>query len=131
MVVKQTHLIAFLIILAIAVGYVIQRKANESDQAKSQAANVTLCVASVTRGAYMANGFDQLAQRVTARDKAGDNRAAKDYAAAANSIRGTFPGEAAKDGRVERVEESDGTVRFALSEASKDLIRASCRQVYK
>lgn len=131
MVVKQTHLIAFLIILSIVAGYVIQRKTSEQDQAKSQKANVALCAASVTRAAYLANGFDQLARRVGARGKKGDTRAAKDYAAVSLSIKQTFPGKSKEDGRVERIEMDDGTVRFALSAASVKLIEVSCRQVFK
>jgi len=131
MVVNQTHLIAALVLLVIVAGYLIQDKANDSQRKKDQDANVTLCVEEVSRAAYIANGFQELALRVGSRDNPGDKRSSGNYKAVADSVRNTFPGDPKSGVKVVRVETQDGNVRFHLDDESSKEISEGCRQIYK
>jgi TRAP-type uncharacterized transport system fused permease subunit len=131
MVVKQTHLIAFLLVLAVAAGYFLQDKANDAVIQQQENANVLLCRASVARAAYIANGFDEIAGRVGKRASKGDITSAKNYIAVAESVRSTFPGKSKVDGKVERIEGADGDIRYQLTATSDKLISEGCRQAFK
>lgn len=131
MVVRQSHLIAAVLLLVLLAAYFGQRTENRHALKVQRDTTIDLCVASVERSSYIANGFRILSERVGDRNNPGDAISAKNYAAVERSIVGTFPGVARRDADVERIETFDGRVVFHISDQGRALERQGCASAFQ
>lgn len=129
--IRKSHLIAVGLVLILLLSYFAQRAENRSALNSQRNTSIDLCVASVERASYIANGFKLLSERVGGRDNPGDAISAKDYKAVEDSIVATFPGVAKDDAQVDRIETFDGRIVFRLSDQGHILERKGCEQAFQ
>lgn len=130
MVVRKTHLYLAIVVVVILAAFFAQRYQNQKALDLQKNTTIALCMASVERSSYVANGFRILAQRVQTRNHAGDRTSALNYNAVADSIISTFPGVAKNNTHVDRIEMFDGKVVFRIPDDTRDEEQKGCTQAF-
>ena len=133
--VRQEHLWAFVLIVAVIASFGLQRYQNNKAATEAKENNVASCIREVTRDAYEAAGFIQLAVRVEQRNDEGDKEAGARYRGVAFSVAATFPQADTLDHPTEMIQVNteqapNGSIRFRLTEDASELIQNGCRQVF-
>lgn len=129
MVVRKTHIYIALVAVVVLAAFFAQRY-DEARALKAQKElTVSICMSTIERAAYVANGFHILQQRTLERGHKGDALSARNYEAVADSIISTFPGAASTDARVDRIEMFDGRVVFRIPDATRAKERKGCESL--
>lgn len=133
----RTHFWGLLIIVAIVVSFVITRHdSNTADHARGQQA-IAGCESRAATTAIDAAGWHRLAQRVAARNNAGDAVSAANYEGISRSMTdqlfappGMKPADRPNLVEVFTIIQSDKTVKFVLTPRADALQAAGCKARY-